>query len=128
MTEEIKPDIERQLRDAQEQREKLLEQLKESEQIIASIEARLNEVTRSQDARLRADDRVDNKLLDEVQRKKKPAGVDSGEHGRVAVDNGKKKGSQQQHVQVHVETNSWYEITVDEDGNKQERLRKDKQS
>jgi hypothetical protein len=101
MAEDGKKDIHRQLRDAQEQREKLMEALKESESIIASIEARLNEVTQSQDARLRADDRVDNKLLDDIQRKKIKPFIDSGEHGKLEVtkpgsnsdkgDNGKKK-------------------------------------
>jgi hypothetical protein len=115
---EEKPDIAKQLREAQEQREKLMKQLKESEDIIASIETRLGEVTKSQEARLRADDRFDNKLLDQVQNKKttrsetllntdeKPLKKDSGRN------------------QVLAGETSWYEITVDEDGNKKEELRK----
>jgi hypothetical protein len=133
MAEDGKKDIHRQLRDAQEQREKLMEALKESESIIASIEARLNEVTQSQDARLRADDRVDNKLLDDIQRKKIKPFIDSGEHGKLEVtkpgsnsdkgDNGKKKPDNSKEPRT-VQSEGWYEITIDEDGNKKERLRK----
>jgi hypothetical protein len=138
MAEDGKKDIHRQLRDAQEQREKLMEALKESESIIASIEARLNEVTQSQDARLRADDRVDNKLLDDIQRKKIKPFIDSGEHEKLEVtqsgsisdkgengDNGKKKpDNSKQPPPRTVQSEGWYEITIDEDGNKKERLRK----
>jgi hypothetical protein len=133
MAEDGKKDIHRQLRDAQEQREKLMEALKESESIIASIEALLNEVTQSQDARLRADDRVDNKLLDDIQRKKIKPFIDSGEHGKLEVtkpgsnsdkgDNGKKKPDNSKEPRT-VQSEGWYEITIDEDGNKKERLRK----
>lgn len=100
--EQQKPNIEKQLRDAQDQRERLLEQLRESEAVIDSIETRLAEVTKSQEARLRADDRVDNALLDQVQNKK----------------NTKTEG-----VAKPLKADSWYEIVVDEEGNKNERLR-----
>jgi hypothetical protein len=116
-----KPDIEKQLRDAHDQRERLLKQLKESESIIDSIETRLAEVTKSQEARLRADDRVDNKLLDQVQNKKNTKADEA-----VATVSSEKSGDKKSTSQQKIPTgdNSWYEIIIDEKGNKKERLRK----
>jgi hypothetical protein len=130
-----KPDIKKQLRDAQEQREKLLEQLKQSESIIASIETRLSEVTKSQEARLRADDRVDNALLDSVQNKKQtrsdlelPTSVSESESAvepspSPKTDH-KRKDTPANGQQIMNGDTRWYEIVIDEDGNKHERLRK----
>ena len=121
---EEKPNIQKQLRDAQEQREKLLDQLKESESIIASIETRLAEVTKSQEARLRADDRVDNKLLEQHQGKKNRE--DTPPSG-TAVSGEKKKERKEKTTSQHpiiTDDSSWYEIVIQEDGSKRERLRK----
>lgn len=122
MSNDQKPDITRQLREAQDQRERLLKQLRESEAIIDSIETRLSEVTKSQEARLRADDRVDNKLLDQVQKQKttKQDGFDKPEGLPQKASDQNTTGQQK----IITGDTSWYEIIVDDQGNKKERLRK----
>jgi hypothetical protein len=111
-----KSDIAERLREAQQKRERLLEQLENSENIIAGIETRLSEVTKSQEARLRADDRVDNKLLDSVQNKK----ITRTE--TPLPDSSESKAVKQE--QIVPDETSWFEITIDEDGNRREVLRK----
>lgn len=108
-----KRDIQRQLQDAQERREILQRQLQESEEIIEATEKRLTELTRSSDERLRADQRVDNALLDKAQGKESKTSekpVREAEKLNKAVEE-KIRGTN---------TTGWFEITLKEDGTREE--------
>lgn len=68
-------DISKKLGELQRAREKMLSELEATSTALEAIEEKIHSLTDTQQARMRADDRIDNKVVDQMTAKSQAAGI-----------------------------------------------------